>query len=85
MADAEKYKVEDEEKRKSIHAKFKDFIEDKDKKKLQDIDWVDTNPNAEREEYDAKRRRSMWRSLAVVRAEWAKQEAPLMTGGLRKR
>merc|ERR1712125_97674 len=78
VADAEKYKAEDEEKRKTIQAKnelenvayqmrntlddakFKDLIKDDDKKKVQDavkatIEWADSNPNAEREEYESKR------------------------------
>merc|ERR1712024_83618 len=79
LSDAEKYKAEDEEKRKTIQAKnelenvayqmrntlddakFKDLIKDDDKKKVQDkvketIDWVDANPNAEKEEYEAKKK-----------------------------
>ena len=88
VADAEKYKAEDEEKRKTIQskndlenvayqmrntlddAKFKDLIPDDDKKKVQDavketIDWVDANPNAEREEFDAKKKEieDLWRPI----------------------
>merc|ERR1712137_1451062 len=42
-------------------AKFKDLIKDDDKKKVQEkvketIEWVDANPNAEREEYEAKKK-----------------------------
>merc|ERR1712115_263040 len=90
-ADAEKYKAEDEEKRKTItakndlenvayqmrntldDAKFKDLIKDEDKKKVQDIvketiDWVDANPNAEREEYDAKKKEieEVWRPIITA-------------------
>merc|ERR1711978_846843 len=86
VADAEKYKAEDDEKRKTIQAKnelenmayqmrntlddakFKDMIKDDDKKKVQDlvketIDWVDANPNAEREEYESKKKEieDIWR------------------------
>merc|ERR1712113_1274076 len=88
VADAEKYKAEDEEKRKTIQAKnelenvayqmrntlddakFKDLIKDEDKKKVQDavkttIDWVDANPNAERDEYEAKKKEieEVWRPI----------------------
>merc|ERR1712033_34238 len=91
VADAEKYKAEDEEKRKTIQAKndlenvayqmrntmgdakFKDLIKDEDKKKVQDIvketiDWVDANPNAEREEYDAKKKEieEVWRPIITA-------------------
>merc|ERR1712025_1517580 len=91
VADAEKYKAEDEEKRKTItaknelesvayqmrntldDAKFKDLIKDEDKKKVQDlvketIDWVDANPNAEREEYDAKKKEieEVWRPIITA-------------------
>merc|ERR1712003_452713 len=91
VADAEKYKVEDEEKRKTIQAKnelenmayqmrntlddakFKDMIKDDDKKKVQDlvketIDWVDANPNAEREEYESKRKEieEVWRPIITA-------------------
>merc|ERR1712087_245361 len=91
VADAEKYKAEDEEKRKVIQAKndlenmayqmrntlddakFKDMIKDDDKKKVQDmvketIDWVDANPNAEREEYESKRKEieEVWRPIITA-------------------
>merc|ERR1711933_238512 len=91
VADAEKYKAEDEEKRKTIQAKnelenmayqmrntlddakFKDMIKDDDKKKVQDlvketIDWVDANPNAEREEYESKRKEieEVWRPIITA-------------------
>jgi len=91
VADAEKYKAEDEEKRKTIQAKnelenmayqmrntlddakTKDMIKDEDKKKVQDlvketIDWVDANPNAEREEYEAKRKEieDVWRPIITA-------------------
>merc|ERR1712129_480296 len=91
VADAEKYKAEDEEKRKTIQAKndlenvayqmrntlddakFKDLIKGDDKEKVQamvkeTIDWVDANPNAEREEYDAKKKEieEVWRPIITA-------------------
>merc|ERR1712130_1098623 len=91
VADAEKYKAEDEVKRKTIQAKndlenvayqmrntlddekFKELIKDDDKKKVQDmvketIDWVDANPNAEREEYESKRKEieEVWRPIITA-------------------
>merc|ERR1712154_735370 len=74
VEDAEKYKAEDEEKRKTLDdAKFKDMIKDDDKKKVQDmvketIDWVDANPNAEREEYESKRKEieEVWRPIITA-------------------
>merc|ERR1712176_819101 len=96
----EKYKAEDEEKRKTIQAKnelenmayqmrntlddakFKDMIKDEDKKKVQDlvketIDWVDANPNAEREEYESKRKEieEVWRPI-ITAAYGAQGGAP---------
>jgi len=100
VADAEKYKAEDEEKRKTIQAKnelenmayqmrntlddakTKDMIKDEDKKKVQDlvketIDWVDANPNAEREEYESKRKEieEVWRPI-ITAAYGAQGGAP---------
>merc|ERR1719479_121769 len=97
---AEKYKAEDEEKRKTIQAKnelenmayqmrntlddakTKDMIKDEDKKKVQDlvketIDWVDANPNAEMEEYEAKRKEieEIWRPI-ITAAYGAQGGAP---------
>merc|ERR1719326_2711405 len=91
VADAEKYKAEDEVKRKTIQAKndlenvayqmrntlddekFKELIKDDDKKKVRDmvketIDWVDANPNAEREEYEAKKKEieEVWRPIITA-------------------
>merc|ERR1712129_693578 len=91
VADAEKYKAEDEEKRKTIQAKndlenvayqmrntlddakFKDLIKGEEKEKVQamvkeTIDWVDANPNAEREEYDAKKKEieEVWRPIITA-------------------
>jgi len=88
VADAEKYKAEDEEKRKTIQSKndlesvayqmrntlddqkFKDLIADDDRQKVQDavketIDWVDANPNAEREEFESKKKEieELWRPI----------------------
>merc|ERR1719229_1543642 len=88
VAEAEKYKAEDEEKRKTIQAKnelesvayqmrntmddekFKDLIGEEDRKKVQDavketIDWVDANPNAEREEFESKKKEieDLWRPI----------------------
>merc|ERR1712172_115282 len=100
VADAEKYKAEDEEKRKTIQAKneleniayqmrntlddakFKDMIKDGDEKKVQDlvketIDWVDANPNAEREEYEGKKKEieEVWRPI-ITAAYGAQGGAP---------
>merc|ERR1712053_10078 len=54
-------------------AKFKDLIKEDDKKKVQDavketIDWVDANPNAEREEYEAKKKEieDIWRPIITA-------------------
>merc|ERR1740116_538286 len=51
-------------------AKFKDLIKDDDKKKVQEavketIDWVDANPNAEREEFESKKKEieDLWRPI----------------------
>mmetsp|Transcript_44579 Transcript_44579/g.73793 ORF Transcript_44579/g.73793 Transcript_44579/m.73793 type:complete len:673 (+) Transcript_44579:154-2172(+) len=107
VADAEKYKAEDEEKRKTIQAKnelenvayqmrntlddakFKDIIKDDDKKKVQDmvketLDWVDANQNAEREEYEAKKKEleDVWRPI-ITAAYGAAGGAPGgMPGGM---
>merc|ERR1712154_99133 len=50
-------------------------VNDEDKKKIQDlvketIDWVDNNPNAELEEYEAKKKEieSVWREVAASSA-----------------
>merc|ERR1712154_475725 len=71
----EKYKAEDDVKRKTIQAK-NDLenmayqirnsmdtqpVKDEDKQKIQDlvketIDWIDNNPNADLEEYEAKKK-----------------------------
>merc|ERR1712157_97441 len=63
-------------------AKFKDLIKDDDKKKVQDavketIDWVDANPNAEREEYEAKKKEieEIWRPI-ITAAYGAQGGAP---------
>merc|ERR1719334_1590682 len=71
-------------------AKFKDLIKDEDKKKVQDmvketIDWVDANPNAEREEYEAKKKEieDIWRpiiSAAYGGAQGAQGGMPGMGG-----
>jgi len=88
VEDAEKYKAEDEEKRKTIQAKndlenvayqirntlddakLKDLLSEEEKTTVQaavkdTIDWVDANPNAEREEYDAKKKdiEELWRPI----------------------
>jgi len=54
-------------------AKFKDLIKGDDKEKVQamvkeTIDWVDANPNAEREEYDAKKKEieEVWRPIITA-------------------
>merc|ERR1712241_738230 len=63
-------------------AKTKDMIKDEDKKKVQDlvketIDWVDANPNAEREEYESKRKEieEVWRPI-ITAAYGAQGGAP---------
>eukprot|EP00483_Globobulimina_turgida_P010256 UN10275 len=63
-------------------AKFKDLIKDEDKKTVQDkvketIDWVDANPNAEREEYEAKKKEieDIWRPI-ITAAYGAQGGAP---------
>merc|ERR1711971_1290767 len=106
VADAEKYKAEDDEKRKTIQAKnhlenvayqmrntlddakFKELIKDEDKKKVQDlvketIDWVDANPNAEREEYDAKKKEieEVWRPI-ITAAYGAQGGSGAVMGGM---
>merc|ERR550525_1603972 len=50
--------------------KFKDLIGEEDRKKVQDavketIDWVDANPNAEREEFESKKKEieDLWRPI----------------------
>merc|ERR1712045_41420 len=89
VADAEKYKAEDDIKRKTIQAKNElenmayqmrnsmdtQPVKDGDKQKIQDlvketIDWVDNNPNAELEEYEAKKKEieSVWREVAASSA-----------------
>merc|ERR1712056_51874 len=54
-------------------AKFKDLIKEDDKKKVQDavketIDWVDANPNAEKDEYEAKKKEieDIWRPIITA-------------------
>merc|ERR1712024_225793 len=51
-------------------AKFKDLIAGEDRQKVQDaveetIDWVDANPNAEREEFESKKKEieELWRPI----------------------
>merc|ERR1719491_1888053 len=60
-------------------AKFKDLIKGEEKEKVQamvkeTIDWVDANPNAEREEYDAKKKEieEVWRP--IITAAYGGQE-----------
>jgi len=69
-------------------AKFKDLIKDEDKKKVQEavketIDWVDANPNAEREEYEAKKKEieEIWRPI-ITAAYGGAQGAGGMPGGI---
>merc|ERR1712113_1139534 len=89
IADAEKYKAEDEEKKKTIQAKNelenmayqirntcdegKIKIDEQDKEKLtklckEAIDWVDNNPNAEREEYEHKKKEleDIWKPIITA-------------------
>merc|ERR1711962_1518938 len=69
-------------------ANFKDLIKDDDKKKVQDavketIDWVDANPNAEREEYEAKKKEieDIWRPI-ISAAYGGAQGGGGMPGGM---
>merc|ERR1712130_787693 len=89
VADAEKYKAEDDVKRKTIQAKNElenmayqirnsmdtQPVKDEDKQKIQDlvketIDWVDNNPNAELEEYEAKKKEieAIWKEVVASSA-----------------
>jgi L1 cell adhesion molecule like protein len=86
IKDAERFKAEDEEKRKVIQAKndlenysyqIRNILDDgkmsfdaQDKQRVQGlcrqvIEWIDCNPNAEKEEYDAKRKEleEVWKPL----------------------
>merc|ERR1711863_71655 len=67
--------------------KFEDLIGDEDKKKVQDavketIDWVDANPNAEREEYEAKKKEieEIWRP--IITAAYGAQGGGGAPGGM---
>jgi L1 cell adhesion molecule like protein len=98
VEEAEKYKAEDEEKRKTIQAKndlenyayqmrntlddekFKKILKEDDRKKVEKavkdtVDWVDGNPNAEKEEYDSKKKEleDLWKPIIT--------EAYKKTGG----
>merc|ERR1712019_99557 len=75
MGDSNKGRLTEEEINKIVEdaEKFKDMIKDDDKKKVQDmvketIDWVDANPNAEREEYESKRKEieEVWRPIITA-------------------
>jgi len=88
VADAEKFKAEDEEKKKTITAKNElesvaysmrntldnnNNINDTDKQKVREmvketIDWIDANPNAEREEYEAKKKEieEVWKPIITA-------------------
>merc|ERR1711878_198452 len=62
--------------------KFKELIADDDRKKVQDavketIDWVDANPNAEREEFESKKKEieELWRPI-ITAAYGAQGGAP---------
>lgn len=68
-------------------AKFKDLIKDEDKQKIQaevkkTIDWVDNNPNAEREEYDAKKKEldDLWKPIITKAYGQGGQGMPNMGG-----
>jgi L1 cell adhesion molecule like protein len=105
VEDAEKYKSEDEVKRKTIQAKndlesfsyqmrntlddakFKDLIKAEDKEKVgkavkEAQEWVDNNPNAELEEYEAKKKEleDMWKPI-ITAAYGGAQGAGGMPGG----
>merc|ERR1712113_757930 len=89
IEDAEKYKAEDEEKKKTIQAKNeleniayqirntcdegKVQIDQEDKDKLdklckETIEWVDNNPNAERDEYEHKKKEleDIWKPIITA-------------------
>merc|ERR1712019_316270 len=94
VADAEKYKAEDEEKRKTIQAKndlenmaysmrnnLDKVSKEEDKQKVTDlvketIDWIDENPNAEIEEYEAKKKEieAVWNP--IISASCGQQAQP---------
>jgi len=86
VKDAERFKAEDDEKRKSIQSKndlegtayrirnalddIKDAVKHDDREKLLDavqhtIEWVDANPNAQTDEFEAKRKEldELWRPI----------------------
>merc|ERR1712241_1015676 len=91
VADAEKYKAEDEEKRKVIQAKnelenlaysmrnnLDKVSKEEHKQKVTDlvkktIDWIDENPNAEIEEYEAKKKEieAVWNP--IISASYGQQ------------
>merc|ERR1712113_782558 len=69
-------------------AKFKDLIKEDDKKKVQDavketIDWVAANPNAEKEEYESKKKEieDIWRPI-ISAAYGGAQGGGGMPGGM---
>jgi len=91
VEEAEKYKAEDEEKRKQIQAKndlenfvyqmrntlddakFKDLLKEEDKKKVDEavktcLKWIDEHPQADKDEYDKKRKEleEMWRPIITA-------------------
>merc|ERR1711923_53070 len=98
MGDAEKYKAEDEEKRKCIVAKndlesvaysIRNSLSDDSKQTAnicanvkqkmnaliaETISWIDANPNAEREEYEAKKEEleEVWRP--IISASYGQQQ-----------
>jgi L1 cell adhesion molecule like protein len=86
IRNAEKFKADDDEKRKVVQSRNdlenycyqirntldenKIGIEENEKKKLQDlcqeiIEWIDMNPNAEKEEYEAKKKEleELWKPI----------------------
>jgi len=91
VEEAEKYKAEDEEKRKQIQAKnelenyvyqmrntlddskFKDLLKEDDKKKVDEavkacLKWIDEHPQADKDEYDKKRKEleEMWSPIITA-------------------
>merc|ERR1712045_609824 len=104
IKDAERFKAEDDEKRKTIQSKNnlenysyqirntcddeKFNISQNDKDKMNNlcqetINWIDDNPSAEREEYEAKRKEleDVWKP--IISAAYGQQQgaAPNMNNG----
>merc|ERR1712217_392042 len=104
IKDAERFKAEDDEKRKTIQSKNdlenysyqirntcddqKFNISENDKDKVSDlcretINWIDNNPSAEREEYEAKRKEleDVWKPIISAAYGQQQEAAPHMNNG----